>query len=64
MGVTLLPRTVVERSAMNGSVAMHTLSPSHARVETLFIQRRAGHQYSALSGFISCLKGEDAVIAA
>lgn len=64
MGVTLLPRTVVERSAMNGSVAMHTLSPSHARVETLFIQRRAGHQYSALGGFVSCLKNDDAVIAA
>src|SRR3989441_6148290 len=48
MGVTLLPRTVVERSAMNGSVSIHALSPSHARVETLFIQRRAGHPYTAL----------------
>ncbi len=64
MGVTLLPRTVVERSAMNGSVSIHALSPSHARVETLFIQRRAGHQYSALSGFISCLKKDDEIIAA
>src|SRR5215471_3995110 len=59
MGVTLLPRTVVERSAMNGSVAMHTLSPSHARVETLFVQRCAGHQYSALQGFVSCLNKDD-----
>ncbi|OKO80045.1 LysR family transcriptional regulator [Bradyrhizobium sp. AS23.2] len=64
MGVTLLPRAVVERSAMNGSVSMHTLSPSHARVETLFIQRRTGHQYSALSGFAACLKKDDDVIAA
>jgi DNA-binding transcriptional LysR family regulator len=64
MGVTLLPRAVVERSAMIGSVAMHTLSPSHARVETLFIQRRAGHQYSALSGFAACLKQDDEIIAA
>lgn len=64
MGVTLLPRAVVERSAMNGSVSIHTLSPSHARVETLFIQRRAGHHYSALTGFISCLKNDDEIIAA
>ncbi|WP_369723258.1 LysR substrate-binding domain-containing protein [Bradyrhizobium sp. LLZ17] len=64
MGVTLLPRIVVERSAMSGSVSIHALSPSHARVETLFIQRRAGHQYSALAGFVSCLNSDDAVIAA
>lgn len=63
MGVTLLPRAVVERSAMNGSVSIHTLSPSHARVETLFIQRRAGHPYSALTGFISCLKNDDVIAA-
>lgn len=64
MGVTLLPRAVAERSAMNGSISIHTLSPSHARVETLFIQRRAGHQYSALTGFVSCLKKDDEIIAA
>ncbi|MDE2378288.1 LysR family transcriptional regulator [Bradyrhizobium sp.] len=64
MGVTLLPRAVVERSETNGSVSVHTLSPAHARVETLFIQRSAGHQYSALRGFVSCLKGDDQVIAA
>jgi LysR family transcriptional regulator, cell division regulator len=64
MGVTLLPRAVVERSAMIGNVSIHALNPAHARVETLFIQRRSGHQYSALSGFISCLKKEDDVIAA
>src|SRR5690349_18520403 len=55
MGVTLLPRAVVARSEMNGNVSIHTLSPSYARVETLFIQRCAGHQYSALQGFVACL---------
>ena len=64
MGVTLLPRAVVERSAMNGSIAIHALSPAQARVETLFIHRRAGHQTSALSGFAHCLKKDDDVIAA
>ncbi len=64
MGVTLLPRAVIECSAMSASLSIHTLSPSHARVETLFIQRRAGHQTSALSGFVDCLTKDDDVIAA
>lgn len=49
---------------MTGSVSIHTLSPAHARLETLFIQRRTGHQYSALNGFLSCLNSDDQVIAA
>lgn len=64
MGVTLLPRAVVARSEMNGNVSIHTLSPSYARVETLFIQRRAGHQYSALQGFVACLTKDEQVAAA
>jgi DNA-binding transcriptional LysR family regulator len=64
MGVTLLPRAVVECSAMSGSVSIHTLSPSHARVETLFIQRRAGHQTSALRSFVEGLVKDDEIIAA
>lgn len=64
MGVTLLPRAVVERGAMNGTVSIHTLSPSQARVETFFVQRRAGHRSSALSGFAACLKTDEDVIAA
>jgi DNA-binding transcriptional LysR family regulator len=64
MGVTLLPRAVVECSAMNSNVSIHTLSASHARVETLFIQRSVGHQTKALCGFAGCLKQEEDVIAA
>ena len=64
MGVTLLPRAVVECSAMSGSVSIHTLSPSHARVETLFIQRRAGHRTSALRSFVEGLAKDDEIIAA
>src|SRR5436190_579626 len=61
MGVTLLPRAVVGR---HESVRIHALDPVLSRVETLFIVRRAAHEYSALRGFISCLKQGDAVIAA
>ncbi|MBR0829576.1 LysR family transcriptional regulator [Bradyrhizobium manausense] len=64
MGVTLLPRAVVARSEMNGSVSIHTLSPAYTGVETLFIQRRTGHHYSALNGFASCLNKDEQVIAA
>jgi DNA-binding transcriptional LysR family regulator len=61
MGVTLLPRAVVGR---NEGVSIHALSPAQARVETLFITRRAAHEYSALRGFVSCLNRKDENIAA
>jgi DNA-binding transcriptional LysR family regulator len=64
MGVTLLPRAVVERSDQRKEVNIHTLDTSWSRVDTLFIQRRSAHQYSALSGFTSCLNGAERVIAA
>jgi LysR family transcriptional regulator, cell division regulator len=61
MGVTLLPRAVVGR---NDSVRVHALDPAQAEVETLFITRRAAHDYSALRGFIACINGKDEDIAA
>jgi DNA-binding transcriptional LysR family regulator len=64
MGVTLLPRAVVERSDQNGNISVHTLSAAQSRVETLFIQRRSAHQYSALQGFAACLSQDGQVIAA
>ncbi|WP_426442676.1 LysR substrate-binding domain-containing protein [Bradyrhizobium genosp. P] len=64
MGVTMLPRTVVERDHVQRDVNIHKLSPQHARVETLFIQRRTAHQYSALQGFAACLGEGEASAAA
>jgi LysR family transcriptional regulator, cell division regulator len=64
MGVTLLPRAVVERNDQHGNISIHTLSAALSRVETLFIQRRGAHQYSALQGFVSCLEKSEQVIAA
>src|SRR5262249_31760004 len=52
MGVTLLPRAVV---GPNDDVSIHAIGAAQARVETLFITRRAAHEYSALRGFIACL---------
>src|SRR5260370_18521399 len=64
MGVTLLPRAVVERNDQNGNISIHTLNAAQSRVETLFIQRRSAHQYSALQGFAACLGRDGQVIAA
>ena len=64
MGVTLLPRAVVERSDQRREINIHALDASWSRVDTLFIQRRSAHQYSALSGFVSCLSGAERVKAA
>ncbi len=64
MGITLLPRAVVERSDQIGNIRIHPLGAAQSRVDTLFIQRRSAQQYSALQGFASCLKKTDGVIAA
>jgi DNA-binding transcriptional LysR family regulator len=61
MGVTMLPRAVVGR---NDTVSIHTLKAAQSEVETLFIQRRSAHQYSALQGFTVCLNKNGEVIAA
>ena len=64
MGVTLLPRAVVERNDQSGNIRIHPLSPSQSRVDTIFIQRRGAPPYSALQGFVSCLEENGQVIAA
>ena len=61
MGVTMLPRAVLGR---NDTVSIHTLKPAQSQVDTLFIQRRSAHRYSALQGFVSCLSKNGDVIAA
>jgi LysR family transcriptional regulator, cell division regulator len=61
MGVTLLPRAVVGK---NDNVSIHAIGAAQSRVETLFITRRAAHEYSAVRGFVSCLHKHEADIAA
>ena len=64
MGVTLLPRAVAGRRDLSESVTLHTLTPTQSRVDTLFIQRRGAHRYSALEGFASCVNQDNEIIAA
>jgi LysR family transcriptional regulator, cell division regulator len=64
MGVTLLPRTVVGRTKLNGGIRAHTLDSSQSRVETLFIRRRAAYENSALKSFIDSIKANAPALAA
>ena len=58
MGVTLLPRAVVERAGLTGSIRAHSLSGRSKWAETLFIRRRSNHEDSALKSFVGCLQSE------
>jgi DNA-binding transcriptional LysR family regulator len=64
MGVTLLPRAVVGRYDLTGDVRIHPLKASLSQVDTVLIQRRGAHQYSALRGLVACLKRNSEIIAA
>lgn len=64
MGVTLLPRLVVERNDMNRNVRAHGLHGAQSRVETVFVRRRVAHEDSALRSFVACLKPAKSAVAA
>ena len=52
IGVTLLPRIVVTRAASEGRVALHSLPPDAARIETVLIRRHDVFVSTALARFI------------
>ncbi|MTJ80080.1 MAG: LysR family transcriptional regulator [Telmatospirillum sp.] len=56
VGVALLPRSVVERAAREGTVALHSLSPAEARVRTVLLRRQDSYLSSALETFFSLLR--------
>ena len=60
MGVTLLPRAVVDQARLRGNVRAHTLNTPLRHVETLFVRRRARHFDSALRCFLDHLGGSPA----
>jgi DNA-binding transcriptional LysR family regulator len=53
LGVTLLPRSLVGPMRAEDRVAVHTLPPAEAEVETLFIRRRDAFASSALKAFLA-----------
>jgi DNA-binding transcriptional LysR family regulator len=56
LGVTLLPRALVGPVWQEGRVAVHTLPPADAMVETVFIRREDTYQSSALAAFLAMLR--------
>lgn len=52
LGITMLPRSVVERSALRKDVKMHALAKGAGRIETLFITHRAAPRSIALERFV------------
>jgi DNA-binding transcriptional LysR family regulator len=56
IGITLLPRSAVTEKARTYEVALHTLPPTEAIADTLFIRRRDGYVTSALSAFLHMVR--------
>jgi LysR family transcriptional regulator, cell division regulator len=52
LGMTLLPRALVENARRAGQVAIHALPLDEALVETVFVRRRDGYVSSALAAFL------------
>jgi LysR family transcriptional regulator, cell division regulator len=56
LGVTLLPRSVVDRMWEKAQVSVHELPAWDARVQTLFVRRRDAFTSSALVAFLRCAR--------
>lgn len=56
VGVTLLPRGLVQQAAREKRVAIHRLPEEQARTETLFIQRQDSYASSALVAFMAMMR--------
>jgi LysR family transcriptional regulator, cell division regulator len=63
LGITLLPRALVEGARRARRIAVHTLAPEEARVETVFIRRRDAFVSSALAAFLAFVPAQAAAAA-
>jgi LysR family transcriptional regulator, cell division regulator len=61
IGVTLLPRIVVEAAAQDGRVALHALPAAEALVDTLFVRRHDAFVSSALAAFLATMRPAEAL---
>jgi DNA-binding transcriptional LysR family regulator len=60
IGITLLPRSVLEAARREGRVAVHRLPAAEAQVETMVIRRRDTPPSRSLAAFIACAKEKGA----
>jgi LysR family transcriptional regulator, cell division regulator len=56
LGVTLLPRGLVENARRAGQVGVHALPPEDAFVDTVFARRRDAYVSSALAAFLAAVR--------
>jgi DNA-binding transcriptional LysR family regulator len=63
IGMTLLPRAMVETARRAGQVGVHVLAPEEGLVDTVFVRRRDGYVSSALLAFIEAVRPGWAVAA-
>lgn len=56
IGITLLPRAVVEPARAAGSIAVHALPAEQAQVTTVFIRRRDAYVSTALTCFLQACR--------
>ncbi|WP_082890428.1 LysR family transcriptional regulator [Halotalea alkalilenta] len=64
LGITLLPRSVVEKSALGEKLAMHDVPPDIAQTPTLFIRRKGAHESTAMRLFRTCFSSAPQVCTA
>ena len=58
LGISMLPRSLIERSARRKEVAIHELGKSHGRVETQFVTHKAQVRSLAVSRLIEVITSE------
>jgi DNA-binding transcriptional LysR family regulator len=56
IGITLLPRALVETARRAGQVGVHLLPPQDAIVDTVLLRRRDAYLSSALSAFVAAVR--------
>jgi DNA-binding transcriptional LysR family regulator len=64
IGLTLLPRSLIAARERAGAIAIHSLSPAEAEVDTVFIRPREVPISAALAAFLACIRVANVKIAA
>jgi LysR family transcriptional regulator, cell division regulator len=61
LGITLLPRSVVEAARRDGRVALHDVMRAESEVDTVFIRRRDAFVSSAFEAFVACARAQTGI---
>ncbi len=64
LGVTLLPKAILDEPARQGRIAMHRVPSEEALVDTVFVRRHDGFVSSALKALLACARPAEVAQAA